>query len=205
MIENKIKIDNEIDALKGKQLRLEKADVQFTRMYFSTKNERIGRSILLFSQVIMLVVLTIDIASLSAFVASKLPIHEMINAFGIADGLYRSMLISISAVGIVATFGFIIPLLTARTAQAVKMIGNVMIWVEVPIGIILLIASLLSAIYGPVEFNWIGVALAVVNIALLMIGSIYMISASNSLVKKINKAIDDSNKLDENYLVGLKG
>ncbi|QHX35809.1 hypothetical protein STIUS_v1c02550 [Spiroplasma sp. TIUS-1] len=202
MIENKIKTTNKNQTISRQQLKLEKSDIQFTRMYFSIKGERIGRSILLFSQIIMLAVFVINFASLSSFVASKLPVHEIINAFGVADAFFRSMLISLTVLGLLVCLGFVIPLLTARTAQAVNLIAKIVLWVEVPLAIILFITSLFAALYLPVEFNWMGVVFATMNIVLIIVGSIFVISSSKNLVKKIDKAIDDSNNLDEHYSLG---
>lgn len=186
-----------IKSFDSKQNTNEKNGILFTRMYFSVKNERIGRSILLLSQFIMLFVFVITFASFSAFVASQLPIHEMINSIGIADAFFRSMLISLFIIGMLICLLFTIPLLIVNNASSVKIIGQTILVVELLISILLVIGSIIASVYSPVKFNTLGLIFSIINVCLIIIGSFLMIKSANTLVKKVSKAIDDSNKLGE--------
>ncbi|WP_338984059.1 hypothetical protein [Spiroplasma endosymbiont of Othius punctulatus] len=188
-----------------KALKMEKMGVEFTRMYFSTRIERIGRSILLLSQVVMLVVFMINFASLSAFIASKLPIHEVINAIGIADAFFRSTLIALTTLGMLVCLAFMVPLLVVKNAKAVKDTGQIIFILGLAVSVSLLIWSIISISLFPVKFNILGIVLAVINIALISIGSIMMISSSSKLIKKVTKAIDDSNDLGIETPKGNRG
>ncbi|WP_381415295.1 hypothetical protein NPX79_01115 [Spiroplasma endosymbiont of Anurida maritima] len=174
---------------------LKNINPNYTRMYFGSKKELVGRAFILIAQALMMAVVFIEAASFSFAITEQIPIPAIFNDFGIGDGVYRSITVIMATFGIIISLVFLIPIFIIRSIRGVKKISIIYLTFGTIFTIVLLALSIVSYIYIPVKYNLLGLVFSAIIIAFVLIGSLILLITSIKQKNKLVEAIIESESM----------